>query len=139
MIFFETIHEHALSIDFAMFVVIWVVQIIIYPAFRFISEDDFQQWHSKYCNQISIFVLPLMVTQILECVTSCFFVGDTASWVRLVGVSLAWCVTFFHSARKHQNLSTQGKRMMVIESLLAGNWIRTLLWSLVFFTSVLTY
>ncbi len=139
MIFFETIHEHALSIDFAMFVVIWIVQIIIYPSFRYISEDDFLQWHGKYCNQIAVFVLPLMVTQVLECLTSCFFVGDTASWVRLIGVILAWVVTFFHSARKHQYLSVEGKKIAVIKSLMGGNWIRTFLWSLVFITSVISY
>ena len=38
MIFFlETIHEHALAIDFAMFVIIWIVQVIVYPSFLFLE------------------------------------------------------------------------------------------------------
>ena len=62
MIFFlETIHEHALAIDFAMFVIIWIVQVIVYPSFLFLEPKSFQLWHTCYCGRISYFVLPLMI------------------------------------------------------------------------------
>ena len=139
MIFFETLHEHALSIDFAMLVVIWMVQVIIYPAFRNIDAVNFPEWHAQYCKQIAWFVLPLMVSQILECTTSCFFVGDTCSWVRLVCVLLAWAVTFFHSAPQHRKLTIHGKKTEFIDLLLTGNWFRTFLWTIVFLASYLNY
>ena len=139
MIFFETLYEHAISIDFAMFVVIWMVQLIIYPAFRSIADCEFSEWHAKYCKQIAWFVLPLMVSQVLECTASCFFVGDIYSWVRLLCVLLAWAVTFFHSARQHRKLTIYGKKTEFIDSLLTGNWIRTFLWTIVFLASYLNY
>ena len=36
----EFLHEHALSIDFAMFVLIGLVQVIVYPVFREIPVGD---------------------------------------------------------------------------------------------------
>ena len=55
MIFFlETIHEHALAIDFAMFVVIWIVQVIVYPSFLFLEPKSFQEWHTCYLSLIHI-------------------------------------------------------------------------------------
>ena len=32
-ILLEILNEHALSVDFGMFILIWMVQIIVYPSF----------------------------------------------------------------------------------------------------------
>lgn len=140
MIFFlETIHEHALAIDFAMFVVIWIVQLIVYPSFLFLEPKDFQQWHTCYCGRISYFVLPLMIMQLLETVCSCFFVGTKSEWFRLAGVILAWMITFLHSAPLHKKLSMNGKINGDIKSLIRGNLLRSIAWTLVFFVSLWNY
>ena len=68
----EFCHEHALSVDFAMFVLIWVVQLIVYPAFHKIDDRVFVSWHGSYCNRIGLFVLPLMLLQLIEA-ASCLF------------------------------------------------------------------
>ena len=75
----EFLHEHALSIDFAMFVLIGLVQVIVYPVFREIPADRFAKWHPRYCNQIGWFVLPLMIAQLLDSASTCFFVADDLS------------------------------------------------------------
>ena len=138
-LFLETIHEHALAIDLAMRMIILLVQAIIYPSFRHIDSDRFSNWHSSYCNRISYFVLPLMTLQLIECISSCFFVGAVSDWIRSGCILSAWLVTFMHSAPKHRNLSLRGKDLSVIESLIRGNWFRTGCWSSAFILSFVSY
>jgi hypothetical protein len=135
----EFFHEHALAIDFAMFVLIWLVQLIVYPVFHQVETNRFVDWHRGYCNKIGLFVLPLAFAQLIEAASSCFFVGSRLDWVKLVGVLTAWLVTLLVSAPCHRRLSGAGKDSVVIQRLLFTNWIRTFLWSGVFAVSVLQY
>jgi hypothetical protein len=135
----ETLHEHALAIDFAMFVLIWLVQLIVYPSFRFIQSDRFLQWHALYCHRVSYFVLPLMTMQLIDSVSTSFFVGGPSSWVRLSSVLAAWAITFAHSAHRHQALTKEGKNQREIDSLIRMNWLRTLFWTLPFAISWIVY
>ena len=138
-LFFEIIHEHTLVIDFSMFMVIWIVQLIVYPSFLFLDPKRFLAWHTCYCRRISYFVLPLMSAQLINSVTSCFFVGSTWEWARLIAVLSAWAITFFHSAPRHKVLSSQGKVVGEIESLIRGNLFRSLAWTMVLIVSFWTY
>ena len=53
-------------------ILIWVVQIIVYPTFHKIKNEEFVDWHRKYCNAIGFFVLPVMSCQLLEAASACF-------------------------------------------------------------------
>ena len=135
----EFIHEHALSIDFAMFVLIGLVQVIVYPVFREIPSDKFAIWHPKYCNQIGWFVLPLMIVQLLDSASSCFFVSDNLSWAKLLCVTTAWLVTFLVSAPCHRRLMKEGKSDAVVERLIRTNLWRTAAWTGALVISYLQY
>jgi len=135
----EFLYEHVLVINFAMFVLIWVVQLIVYPVFRLIETDSFSAWHRSYCNKIGIFVLPLMVAQLIESASACFFIGALLDWTKLSAVLCTWIATFFVSAPLHRKLAKHGKDQILIGRLLSTNWIRTFLWSGVFVISVLQY
>ena len=135
----ELCHEHALAVDFAMFVLIWVVQVIVYTVFHHVKESVFVSWHRKYCNQIGFFVLPLMFLQGIEAASSSFFVGDTLAWLKLFGVLGTWFVTFAVSAPCHRILAKEGLQAQVIVRLIRTNWLRTFLWTLVFIVSCLQY
>ena len=139
ILFLETIHEHALLIDFSIFILIWIVHLIVYPSFHHISSDCFKDWHQSYCNRISIFVLPLMTIQVIESASACFFVGGAVVWVRINAVLFAWLITFFHSARIHRYLSENGKSEKLINSLLKGNLWRAICWSIALFVSWYQY
>ena len=125
----EFLHEHALSIDFAMFVLIGLVQVIVYPVFREIPADRFAKWHPRYCNQIGWFVLPLMIAQLLDSASTCFFVADDLSWAKLLCVLFAWAVTFLISAPCHRRLMREGKIDRVVERLIRTNLYRTFAWA----------
>jgi len=135
----EFLHEHALSIDFAMFVLIGLVQVIVYPVFREIPEDRFSTWHPKYCNQIGWFVLPLMIAQLLDSASTCFFVGDDLAWARLLFVLFAWGVTFLVSASCHRRLMREGKIDRVVDRLIRTNFWRVFAWAGALVVSWLQY
>ena len=85
-----------------------------------------------------IFVLPIMVFQLLEVSSACFFTADNLAWVKLLAVLGAWAITFLISASCHRNLQ-EGKVTLVIERLVRTNWWRTVLWTIAFVVSVVIY
>ena len=135
----ELIHEHILAIDFGMFVLIWLVQLVIYPVLEEVSIEKFSKWHEVYCRRIAYVVLPLMVAQLFEAAASCFFLGGGLEWTKLACVLAVWLFTFLVSARCHQKLSKKGKDSVIIGRLISTNWFRTLLWSLILFISYIQY
>ena len=135
----EFVHEHILAIDFAMFLLIWLVQMIIYPVLNLISEEKFSVWHAIYCKRIAYFVLPLMIAQLFESATACFFIGGILIWAKLICILSAWIITFLISAPYHQKLSKGGKDTDVIIRLISTNWFRTMLWTFILIISYTQY
>ena len=135
----EILTEHALVIDFGMLLVIWIVQIIIYPSLSIIEDSGFSDWHRRYCSKIGFFVLPLMTAQFLESSGAVFFVGSILDWCKFVTVILALLVTFAISAPCHRKLTKLGRNHAVLDRLSATNWFRTVLWSSAFILSFIKY
>ena len=50
-------------VDFGLVILIWMVQLIIYPSFIFYQQNDLAKWHSVYTGKITILVAPLMFAQ----------------------------------------------------------------------------
>ena len=50
--------------DFGLVVLIWIVQLIIYPSFHVVANDAFAAWHKTYMALISYLVIPLMFGQV---------------------------------------------------------------------------
>ncbi len=119
-----------IATDSAMAVLIWLVQLIIYPAFHSIESARFTEWHRKYMKTISIFVIPLMLMQ-----AGCIGLQlrekpDAATLAAAGSVLLAWLITFGISAPCHRQLQHEGKDETVIRRLISTNWLRTACWSL---------
>ncbi|MEO1009857.1 MAG: hypothetical protein AAFX53_01035 [Bacteroidota bacterium] len=51
--------------DFGLVVLIWSVQLIIYPSFQFYNPIELLLWHGIYVHRITYVVLPLMVGQLV--------------------------------------------------------------------------
>ncbi len=135
----EFLHEHALTIDFAMLVLIGLVQVIVYPVFREIPSDRFAKWHPDYCKKIGWFVLPLMIAQLIDSASLCFFEGDDFAWARMLCVVFAWGVTFLISAPCHRRMIREGKIDRVVERLIRTNLWRTFAWAGAFLISYSQY
>ena len=108
--------------------VIWIVQLVHYPSFRYIESGKFRDFAFFHRQKIAYIVAPVMVVELL---TGLFLLPHfhsifAVSMVMLLGV---WLVTFFYSIKEH-NILLSGKDEESIERLVKTNWYRTLLWSI---------
>ena len=50
--------------SFGLVVLIWLVQVVIYPAFAEIAPEHFTRWHAGYTRAVTWIVAPLMLGQV---------------------------------------------------------------------------
>lgn len=110
---------------------IWVIQVVHYPTFHWIKEDDYISYAVFHTNRITYVVAPLMIAELFLALRL-FFMKDLAMhWILLlVGLTLlVWASTFFLQVPLHGVLAIK-KDGAAIERLIHTNWIRTMTWSL---------
>ena len=117
----------SLLVDTVFLYLIWVIQLIIYPSFKYISDHNFLKWHKKYCRIIGFFVIPLMLFQLIE---SVILVIDFRGILNFSFVTITWALTFTVFFNIHKKLSNEGNKKDIINTLLKLNWLRVFLWSL---------
>lgn len=127
-----------LLIDFGLVVLIWIVQVIIYPGFRHLESHDFIRVHSSYTRNISFIVVPLMTVQLAMKGMRAHHETQYLTLAALALVLLCWAATFLLAVPCHRALGILGKDPAVINRLVRFNWIRTLGWSAVFTLNLLT-
>jgi hypothetical protein len=119
-----------IALSWGLLVLIWLVQLIIYPGFHRISPEEFAVYHRWYVIRISSVVLPLMTAELVLVIW--WVLSDNYSSISLSAgflVIMVWLSTFALQVSIHNQLKT-GKEDMLIRRLVATNWIRTAAWSL---------
>ena len=123
----EQIHQ---LVTYALLGLIWTIQLVHYPSFRFVEESSFTRFEQFHTKSISIIVMPLMLVELTLVSVLLFRSGFAFSSIASFSiVVLIWLSTFFLSVPCHERLS-RGKDMATIDRLISTNWPRTLLWSL---------
>ncbi len=108
---------------------IWMVQLVHYPLFAQVGEDSFPSYAREHSRRITWIVAPLMG---LELVTAYLLWRLAPDPVTLTGLSLVvllWLTTGLFFVPLHSRLA-QRFETGLHRYLVAGNWVRTLLWSL---------
>ena len=80
-----------LIVDFGLLVLIWIVQLIIYPSFLYYKSKNLMVWHQKYTERIAVIVLPLMLMQLAIAIYLVFCQFDITNSIRLI-IVLRWMV-----------------------------------------------
>ena len=124
-------------IDFGLVILIWLVQLIIYPSFLYSSPDSFQRWHNQYTSLILLFVGPLMLSQVVIIGSQLLKKPEPLVWSSCLLIAFIWGYTFFVSVPKHSLLSSKGYNPHIINQLVQTNWPRTIAWTLCFILSIL--
>ena len=111
--------------------VIWVIQLVHYPSFKFISRDTYISFQSFHVRRISIIVVPLMI---VELITGFLLLVDNGFSENILLFSfllllIIWIITALFFSRIHKKLSS-GFIEELINKLVFLNWIRTILWSI---------
>jgi hypothetical protein len=135
----EALPEIRLISDTAMFVLIWMVQLIIYPAFKWIDASTFKAWHHRYTKTMGFVVTPLIIIQSISLGLQ-ISQGASCTAIQAAGaILIALLVTATQSVPCHKALQDHGKKTELIEHLVRTNWIRTLCWTIPFTLSSMQY
>lgn len=123
-------HTVQLAVSWALLSLIWLIQLMHYPAFRFVSADRFVAFHRHHTLAISVIAMPLMLLELA--VTTAFWLSNPVAPVLLSSfliVLVIWASTFLVQVPLHRALAA-GKDRAKIDRLIRTNWLRTALWSL---------
>lgn len=124
-----TILKVGIIIDSMLFVLILLIQFILYPAFRWIERDKFTDWHRRYTFTISFFVIPLMFAQVAALGYLLFSDFNLLRLVAASGVVVAWFTTAVGAAPLHLRLGSEYSENAV-DRLLKWNFVRVAGWTL---------
>ncbi|MDB4293597.1 hypothetical protein N9954_09350 [Maribacter sp.] len=121
-----------LLFDFGLLVLIWMVQLLIYPSFKFMDKQSLLVWHPTYSKGISVIVIPLMLSQFALSVL--LLIKDFSLYrsIDTVLVILVWAITFIIFVPTHQALSTGKSDVQLRNKLVNKNWYRTFIWTVIF-------
>ena len=127
-----------LLVDFGLLILIWIVQLIIYPSFSHFSKEDLVEWHRKYTALMGFIVVPLMLSELGIYLVTLFTKPTLWNIVGMVLVIAIWVMTFVQFVPMHNAISKGKVDENLLEKLVKTNWGRTLLWSILFILGSLT-
>lgn len=111
---------------------IWTIQIVHYPLFDGVGEEEFVEYHQRHNVQITWLVVPLMLTELL---TAILMLGArppeipiATVFLGLFLVAVIWLSTAFLQVPQHATLA-EGFSSYAYQRLVFSNWIRTAAWT----------
>ena len=127
--FLETL---TLVFDTGCLVLIWMVQLVVYPGFRYYPGPQLLQWHKKYTFLVTWIVLPLMLGQLICGSIDVIIDFTTITLFRVILIAMTWVLTFVVFVPLHRALETASAQQPIVQKLVRKNWSRTTLWTLLF-------
>ena len=109
--------------------IIWVIQLLHYPAFNFIKESDYVEFQHFHMQRISFIVVPLMILELFSAFMLVYYVRSNLLILCLIILLFIWLITFVFFTKLHQSL-LGGYDKIIVDKLVQINWSRTVLWSL---------
>lgn len=107
-----------LLFDFGLVVLIWMVQLIIYPSFKNYAKSDLKQWHPIYVHRIALVVIPLMFGQLGLVLAEVIIGFSLYSMVSLMLILSVWAFTFSFFAPAHKRISEDNYTPELIRKLI---------------------
>ncbi len=127
-----------LLFDVGLFVLIWLVQLVIYPGFRYYSKENLIVWHQKYTLGISLVVIPLMFGQVISAGLQWSLTANSYTLGSMVLIAGVWLSTFLQFVPMHNVISQGIFDDKLLNRLVKRNWYRTALWTVLFGYSIIT-
>lgn len=127
-----------LLFDFGLLVLIWLVQLVIYPSFRFYEKESLIEWHQKYTVGISLVVIPLMFGQLITTVLQLIESQNIFTIGSLILIGLVWAITFSQFVPMHSKIAAGKVNEILLKRLVKINWLRTVVWTVIFICTFLT-
>lgn len=111
---------------------IWMVQIVHYPLFDDVGDQNYVRYHQRHQVNITYIVGPAMLVELATAILMVWCPMEGISkWLTYSGLALVvliWMSTAFIQVPCHQRLAL-GFDQNIHEWLVHSNWIRTVLWT----------
>jgi len=122
-------------VDFGLVVLIWMVQLLIYPNFAHYTHKNLLSWHRVYIKRLAGIVIPLMFTQVFVVGYQLYENKEIYTFLSAIPVVLVWLSTFIQFVPLHNKISKGLEIEDSVQKLIHRNWIRTALWTALFLLS----
>ncbi|WP_375577597.1 hypothetical protein ABWH96_11090 [Marivirga tractuosa] len=117
--------------DFGLVVLIWLVQLIIYPSFTYMEKANLIAWHPKYTFMISVVVMPLMLIQLSSTFYLTYINFNYILLIQCILIALLWASTFLQAVPLHNQIESGIEIKKAAKDLVQVNWKRTIMWSII--------
>lgn len=131
-----SVDDFRLLLDFGFAVLIWAVQLVIYPSFLYYPKKDLITWHRSYTVRVTYIVMPLMFGQLILSIWQLIALKNLYTVLSVILIGLLWVLTFTVFVPLHRNIDRGQPESDTSLKLVRYNWIRTVLWSSVFLISL---
>ncbi len=128
-----------LLLDFGLVVLIWLVQLVIYPGFKFYSPANLACWHKIYTRRIAAVVVPLMIGQLGVAGYQFWEQQNSYTTGGLIVIFVLWLLTFTFFVPLHNTITKDPINQKATRDLVDKNWWRTILWTGLFLWSFVMY
>ena len=125
------------SLDLAMLVFLWLVQIIIYPSFKKISRECILSWHKSYQTKVLLIMGPIMLLQIYGITIDLINSISPITVIRFILLTLSWLLTVMISVPLHKKIERNNDLEPSIDKLIKTNVLRTFTWTSIYLTHFL--
>lgn len=125
-----------LLFDAGLVVLIWMIQLVVYPGFLYYEKDNLMKWHKHYTSRLSLIVIPLMFGQLILAVIQLVQFQAIETIVSLTLVIAVWASTFLQFVPIHNQIFKNNSNITLLKQLVKRNWLRTILWTLIFCWSI---
>lgn len=115
-----------------LFIVAWLVQLWIYPAFSRLHQDEFFKWQSRYQPIIIIITLPLMIMQAIGHTENIFAHQQWIHVIQWIGCLITFILTFGIAVPVHLKMKKAGNSKDLMNRLLTAHTFRTISWTIIF-------
>ena len=113
--------------------VIWVVQLVTYPALALVGKAEFGPYHAAHTRGMGWVVGAPMVLELALAGWLAWMAYPAWGAARALGqlalVVLVWLATFFIAVPFHNRLEAGGYQYVALDGLTRTNWLRTLAWT----------
>ena len=124
---------HLLS-TFALFGLIWFVQLVHYPLHALVSPSEFPRYQAEHAKRTGYVAAPLMILELLTALALLnpwwrpIYIPASQACFGAILVGLLWLTTFAVQVPLHNRLH-RAHDPADIARLIHSNWLRTLLWT----------
>ena len=126
----------SLIVDFGLVILIWMVQLIVYPSFLYYDAKALITWHTRYTPRITSVVAPLMLAQLGLSMYGLYQGITLSAIIYALLVTSMWLMTFRIFIPLHEKIQRGFATTEVLQKLVRINWYRTAVWTALFLISL---